>query len=159
VWSEKTTPQPNVSPGRLRSITVTWWAGSCFFISRPAYSPAGPPPMHVMRMSGSLYRQVPPALSPKPSALDRPSLLQQQRPDAVAQVALDFDRVLDDRAAGAAGALQLAGELLQERLVARQVVDDGHGLAAAPLLLHPQLDDDARGQRFVPRQPAAALAV
>ena len=35
VASENTTPQPNVSYGRLRSITVTWCAGFSFFISSP----------------------------------------------------------------------------------------------------------------------------
>jgi hypothetical protein len=32
VWSENTTPQPNVSPGRLRSNTTTSQAGSRSFI-------------------------------------------------------------------------------------------------------------------------------
>ncbi len=34
VWSENTTPQPNVSYGRLRSTTRTSWRGSAFLSSR-----------------------------------------------------------------------------------------------------------------------------
>jgi hypothetical protein len=37
--------------GRLRSTTVTRWSGSSFFISSPKYRPAGPPPMHTIRMA------------------------------------------------------------------------------------------------------------
>ncbi len=48
VWSENTTPQPKVSYGRLRSITVISLAGSCFFISSAKYRPAGPPPIQTM---------------------------------------------------------------------------------------------------------------
>ena len=50
VWSENTTPQPKVSPARLRSSTVTSCEGLIFFISKARYKPAGPPPMQVMRM-------------------------------------------------------------------------------------------------------------
>ena len=32
VWSEKTTPQPNVSSGRLRSTTTISWSGFFSFI-------------------------------------------------------------------------------------------------------------------------------
>ena len=49
-------------------------------------------------------------------------------------------------------------ELFQERVIPRQAVDDGHHLAAPPLLLHAQLRDDARGDRLA-GVPAAALAV
>jgi hypothetical protein len=45
VASENTTPKPNVSSARLRSMTVTSCRGSAFFISRAKYSPDGPPPM------------------------------------------------------------------------------------------------------------------
>ena len=34
VASEKTTPNPNVSSGRLRSTTRMSWVGSAFFMSR-----------------------------------------------------------------------------------------------------------------------------
>jgi len=34
VASENTTPNPKVSSGRFRSMTVMSWAGSDFFISR-----------------------------------------------------------------------------------------------------------------------------
>src|SRR5688572_16287821 len=47
VASEKTTPQPKVSCARLRSSTVTAWAGSAFFIRRARYRPAGPAPTMV----------------------------------------------------------------------------------------------------------------
>src|SRR6185312_8842950 len=45
VSSEKTTPNPKVSSGALRSHTVIWWAGSSCFISAARYRPPGPPPM------------------------------------------------------------------------------------------------------------------
>ncbi|MCY1384875.1 hypothetical protein D9M69_731800 [compost metagenome] len=48
VASENTTPQPKVSYGRLRSITVTSFSGFCSFMSRPKYRPAGPPPMQAI---------------------------------------------------------------------------------------------------------------
>jgi hypothetical protein len=47
---EKTTPQPKVSSGRLRSTTNTSCAGSRSFIEIAQYSPAGPPPMHTTFM-------------------------------------------------------------------------------------------------------------
>src|SRR5512147_2921337 len=43
VWSENTTPQPNVSSAAFRSTTVTSWAESAFFMRRAKYNPAGPP--------------------------------------------------------------------------------------------------------------------
>ena len=79
--------------------------------------------------------------------------------DAIAKVPLQLDRVVGDGAAGAARALQLGAEVLQERGVVRQVVDDGDGLAAATFLLHPQFGDDAVRHCFVGRALAAALAV
>ena len=48
VWSEKTTPQPKVTPGALRSNTSTSCAASRSFIEIAKYSPAGPPPMHAI---------------------------------------------------------------------------------------------------------------
>ncbi len=50
VWSEKTTPQPKVSYGRLRSTTVMSCDGSCRFISKAKYRPAGPPPIQTIFM-------------------------------------------------------------------------------------------------------------
>ena len=47
---EKTTPQPKVSSGRLRSTTRTSCAGSRSFIEIAKYSPAGPPPMQTILM-------------------------------------------------------------------------------------------------------------
>ena len=45
VWSENTTPQPNVSSGRLRSSTRTSCRAPARFSSSARYRPAGPPPM------------------------------------------------------------------------------------------------------------------
>ena len=50
VASENTTPQPKVSSGRLRSITVMSCRGSAFFMRMEKYSPAGPPPMQTIFM-------------------------------------------------------------------------------------------------------------
>src|SRR5690606_18256907 len=44
VSSERTTPQPKVSSGRLRSNTTTSCAASRSFIEIAKYRPAGPPP-------------------------------------------------------------------------------------------------------------------
>ena len=88
-----------------------------------------------------------------------PTLLDQVFPHPFTQVPLQLDGVLGDRAAGSARALQLLRELLQKRLVVREVVDDGDGLAAAPLLLHPELRDDTPGHGLVNGPLAAALAV
>src|SRR4030081_2849055 len=50
VWSEKTTPQPKVSSGRFRSYTSTRSDGSALRSRIAAYSPAGPPPRHTIRL-------------------------------------------------------------------------------------------------------------
>ena len=55
VASEKTTPQPNVSRGRLRSNRRTGQVGLRAFRSIPRYSPAGPPPMQVTRIVSRLH--------------------------------------------------------------------------------------------------------
>src|SRR4051812_10549472 len=53
VASEKTTPKPKVSSGRLRSMTVTSWRASAFFIRIARYRPAGPPPTLTIRIKTS----------------------------------------------------------------------------------------------------------
>src|SRR5215204_6095755 len=93
------------------------------------------------------------------SALDAVSLLGQHLADAVAQIALQLDRPIVDGAPGAAGFLELRAELLEERGIARQVVDDGNGLAPAPFLLHSELGNDAVWNRFRGGGAGAALAV
>src|SRR2546427_5536574 len=55
VASEKTTPKPKVSSGRLRSRTVISWAGSAFFMRIAKYSPAAPPPTETI-FTRSFYR-------------------------------------------------------------------------------------------------------
>src|SRR6266705_2513864 len=50
VWSEKTTPQPKVSSGRFRSYTSIRTDGSALRSRMAAYSPAGPPPRHTIRL-------------------------------------------------------------------------------------------------------------
>ncbi len=65
----------------------------------------------------------------------------------------------DHGAADAARALQLGAQVLEQRLVARQVEDHGHGLAAAALLLEPQFGDDARRDGLVPGEGRRAVAV
>ena len=51
VRSESTMPQPKVSSGPSRSITVISCAGSCFFIKIAKKRPAGPPPSTVTFMA------------------------------------------------------------------------------------------------------------
>ena len=48
VWSEKTTPQPNVTPGGLRSNISISCDGSRSFIEIAKLRPAGPPPMQAI---------------------------------------------------------------------------------------------------------------
>ena len=50
-------PQPNVSSGPSRSITVTACDGIRRFMSSAKYSPAGPPPRIVMRIQVSTRRR------------------------------------------------------------------------------------------------------
>src|SRR5687768_7743056 len=70
------------------------------------------------------------------------------RADAVAQLALQLHAILRDRAATAAGALQLSAKRLEELFVFGEAEDHRDGLAAAALLLHAQLGDRAIGNRF-----------
>src|SRR5687768_18450735 len=78
---------------------------------------------------------------------------------AIAQVALQLDALFARCAAGAADSLQLLCQLLEERGVARQAVDNRHRLAATPFLLHPQLRGERAWNRLIACEPAAALAV
>src|SRR5688572_21084146 len=94
-----------------------------------------------------------------PLSFDDITPLLQNITDAIAEVALELDTVLGRGAAGAAHALQLLRQLLEERCIARQAVDERHRLAAAPLFLHAQLGDDACRHRFVTSNRAAALAI
>src|SRR5688500_14035478 len=92
-------------------------------------------------------------------SLDDITPLLQDVTDAIAEVALELDTVLGRGAAGAAHALQLLGQLLEERCIARQAVDERHRLAAAPLLLQAQRRAEARRHRRVATDRAAALAI
>src|SRR6266702_1913529 len=64
VSSEKTTPQPKVSSGRFRSYTSIRTDGSALRSRMAAYSPAGPPPRHTIRLilAVPLYTSISPAL-------------------------------------------------------------------------------------------------
>jgi len=92
-------------------------------------------------------------------ALDRPAFLREHAANAIAKVTLDFDGILNDRAACTARAFQLADELLQEGLISRQIVDDGHGFSRAACPFDPQFGDDPRRKRFVADELVAAFAV
>src|SRR5688572_1720458 len=89
---------------------------------------------------------------------DLPALLYEVVAHPIAQVALQLDGVVGDRAARPAGALQLLRQLLQKLIITRKVVHDRHRLAAAPLLFHAELGDDATWNRLG-RVAFAALAV
>ena len=60
---------------------------------------------------------------PRHSAHDGVALLRQHFAHALAQVALDLDSVVANRAARVAGAFKFATQVFQERGVARQVVN------------------------------------
>src|SRR6266545_3918175 len=120
VWSEKTTPKPNVSPGASRSSTVTSRPGSAFLSRIAAYSPAGPPPIETI-----LTRA--PSAAPPPVGREYPTDAPQAgRPhcDAVPSQPSGSE-VTMDAAAGGAFALDPA----QERLV-----DEVRALAREELL-------------------------
>src|SRR5258706_2160707 len=95
------------------------------------------------------------------SAFDDELLLQEVVADAVAQISLQFDRLAGYGAAGAARALELVTEGTEKGDVTREAGHHGHGLPAAPFLLHAELCDDfarLRRKRLVGRL-RAALAV
>jgi hypothetical protein len=76
-------------------------------------------------------------LSTSPSTFHRPPFGFEQFSESVAMIALDLDSIFDGLAPGGAGALELGGELLEEGFVARQTLDNGHGLASPSGLLDP----------------------
>jgi len=59
VASEKTTPKPKVSSGRLRSRITISCEGSAFFVRIAKYRLAGPPPIATI-FTHRLYRTMPP---------------------------------------------------------------------------------------------------
>ena len=59
-------------------------------------------------------------------------------------IPLQFHRVVPRGASRPAGAFEIGAELLEERRVPREVVHDGHGLAATPRLFDAELRHDAR---------------
>src|SRR5262245_11461969 len=92
------------------------------------------------------------------SAFDDHASSRQPRAHAVAKIPLKLDGAIRDGAAGSAGTFQILTEFLQKRRVVRQVVDNRHRLAAAAVLFHSQLRDDAGGNRLG-GELAAALTV
>src|SRR5258708_3672283 len=80
--------------------------------------------------------------------------------DAVAQVALELDRVLRHGAAGAARTLDLLTELGKKGGITRKSGHYGDGLPVAPLLFDAQLRHDrARPGRNGVRRAGATLAI
>ena len=78
----------------------------------------------------------------------------------IAQFPLQFHAIFGNRPAATARFLQVAAEGLEERLVVRQAKDHRDGLAAAALLFHAQLGDDAVGNGlFAGCERLTALAV
>src|SRR4051812_13282278 len=67
--------------------------------------------------------------------------------------------VLPPRPAGSEGALQSGAQLFEKGGFVRQSFDHRQGLAAPPLLLHPQLRDDPFRDRIARGPLAAALAI
>src|SRR5688500_10323122 len=95
--------------------------------------------MSIASMSDAIDRILP---------FDLPPLLYEVVAHPIAQVALQLDSILGDGAARPAGALQLLCQLFQKLIIIRKVVHDRHGLAAAPLLFHAELGDDATWNRL-----------
>ena len=85
----------------------------------------------------------------------------------IAEVALELNPAIDDRAASPTRPLQVLTKIFQKGPVLRESGHYGHRLSAAPLLLQPQLGDDPTGDGFVvgmltaftiARRPAASRA-
>jgi hypothetical protein len=93
------------------------------------------------------------------STLHLVALFDQKLAHAVAEVALDFHGIFADRAAGAADALELAAERLQEFCIAGEIVDDRDGLPAAARFFNPKLGDDLGRDRIAAFGSLTALAI
>jgi len=93
------------------------------------------------------------------SAFDDVVPLREHVADTLAKVTLELDAIVGRRAAGAAGAFQLLAQLLEKPGILWEAVDHGHRLAAATLLLHSELGDDARRNGGLDSAPSAALAI
>src|SRR3954451_13834594 len=93
------------------------------------------------------------------SALDHDAFPGQALAHAIAQISLQLNRAFVHGATRSTRTLQLLTQLPEKPLIVRQAAHDGHGLAAAPLRLHPQLSDDSTGNCVLRRGPAAAPAV
>src|SRR5262245_46089335 len=89
---------------------------------------------------------------------DPPALFLEVIADALAQISLELDRVASDGAAGSAGTLQFPGEVVEKFSVVREIVQDGHGLAASAGFLEPELHNDACRKRGVSALFDTALA-
>src|SRR5436190_1902323 len=93
------------------------------------------------------------------NTLSAPSNARRAVAGAVAQISLQLHALVSRRASGAAGALQILAELLEERGVVRQPEHDRDGLPAAPRLLHAQLRDRPLRNLLARRLPALAPAL
>ena len=92
------------------------------------------------------------------SALDDEALLQQEVADPLAVIALEFDRVFRDGAAGPAAALEDSLQRsLEEQGIPRQPEHDRDGLAVAARLLDAQLRNDPIGHGLLPALAAPAV--
>ena len=77
------------------------------------------------------------------SAFDRVAEPLKDAAHAIAHLTLQLDPLLGHRAAGSALALEPLAQVLQKGIVPWQAEHHRDGLATAPLLLHPQLGNDA----------------
>src|SRR5258708_21528516 len=92
------------------------------------------------------------------STLDAIAPGEQELAHALAQIALQLHTFVGRRTARAARALQLLGQIPQERAVVRQTEHDRHRFSAAPLLLHAQLRDRTIRHGLARGLPAPAAA-
>ena len=97
--------------------------------------------------------------APGVSALDEVAFLFEELAQTFAQVALQLDGIVGDRASCATRPLQLGAQAFQERRVVWQIVNDGHGLAAAPALFDAQFRHDSARNRLGGLAFDAALAI
>ena len=81
----------------------------------------------------------------------------EERPQAISQIAGEFDRAGTGRSAGGTRLLQALEEVVEERCVVGQAIDHRDAFTAAALRFEAQLRRDLRGDRCVRRLSASTV--
>src|SRR5919201_5648706 len=138
VSSEKTTPQPNVASGGLRSTIATLWVGSAFLSRIARYRPAGPAPM--MRT----FTRAPRRGASSRQHLRQPVQLRdvgdgrEEDQLVAARLLVAAHEVADGARGGQVAGGDLLGERAGERVVVAQVVGAAILVAEGEVALAPE---------------------